>query len=107
MSFKVLRVGQPLSDELAEPERRKLRGVGAELTMHPYSGEDDLIAVARDADAIINAGGRFPKRVIDELGKCKLLIQGSVGYDSIEVDAATAKQIPVANLFDYCIEEVA
>jgi D-3-phosphoglycerate dehydrogenase / 2-oxoglutarate reductase len=107
MTYKVVRVGAPLPEEQAAPERRKLSGIGAELVMHPYEGEDDLIAAARDADAIINAGGRFPKRVIDELRQCKLIVQGSVGYDPIDLDAATAKQIPVANLFDYCIEEVA
>lgn len=107
MTYKVVRVGQPLPDELATPERQKLEKVGARLVMHPYDGEDSLIAAAKDADAIINAGGRFPKRVIDELQKAKVIVQGSVGYDPIDVDAATAKNIMVANLFDYCIEEVA
>jgi D-3-phosphoglycerate dehydrogenase len=107
MTFKVVRVGPVLTDELAAPERAKLTAIGAELTMHPYKDEDELISVVRDADAIINAGGRFPKRVVDALQKCKLIIQGSVGFDSIDVDAATARGIPIANLFDYCIEEVA
>ena len=107
MTYKVVRVGVPLPDELADPERRKLREVGAELVMHPYSGEDDLIAAVRDADAVINAGGRFPRRVIDAMGRAKVLVQGSVGYDAIDVDAATERGLPVANLFDYCIEEVA
>ena len=75
MTYKVVRVGVPLPEELAEPERRKLRDVGAELTMHPYSGEDELIAAVRDADAVINAGGRFPKRVIDAMDKAKLLVR--------------------------------
>jgi D-3-phosphoglycerate dehydrogenase len=107
MSLKVVRVGQPLSDELAAPERRKLSDVGAELTMHPFRDEADLVPVIRDADAIINAGGRFPASTIAALEKCRLLVQGSVGYDQIDVEAATQKGVMVANLFDYCIEEVA
>jgi D-3-phosphoglycerate dehydrogenase len=107
MSYKVVRVGAPLPDELAAPEREKLRAVGAELTMHPFTGEEDLIPVVRDADAIINAGGRFPASTIDALQKARVIVQGSVGYDPIDLDAATAKGIMVANLFDYCIEEVA
>lgn len=107
MTFKVVRVGIPLPEELAAPERQKLRQVGAELVMHPWDGDEGLIEVARDADAIINAGGRFPKRVVDELAKCRVIVQGSVGYDPIDLDAATAREIPVANLFDYCVEEVA
>ena len=107
MTLKVVRVGQPLTDELAAPERRKLADVGAELVMHPYRDEADLLTVAKDADAIINAGGRFPASTIAGLEKCRLIVQGSVGYDQIEVDAATERGIMVANLFDYCIEEVA
>src|SRR5262245_19683918 len=107
MGLKVVRVGQPLSDELAAPERRKLAEVDADLVMHPYRDEADLIGVVRDADAIINAGGRFPGSVIERLEKCRLIVQGSVGYDQIDVDAATERGVIVANLFDYCIEEVA
>lgn len=105
--LKVVRVGQPLPAALAAPEIAKLAAVGADLTMHPYSGEADLIAAARDAEAIINAGGRFPASVIDSLDRCRVIVQGSVGYDAIDVEAATTKDILVANLFDYCIEEVA
>jgi D-3-phosphoglycerate dehydrogenase len=107
MSLKVVRVGHPLSEELAAPERRKLAEVGAELLMHPYRDDADLIAAVRDADAIINAGGRFPAPVIEALEKCRLIVQSSVGYDQIDVDAATRREVMVANLFDYCIEEVA
>jgi D-3-phosphoglycerate dehydrogenase len=107
MSYKVVRVGAPLGEELAAPERAKLARIGAELVMHPYAGEEDLIGAVRDADAIINAGGRFPASVIRALDRARVIVQGSVGYDSIDVDAATEKGVMVANLFDYCIEEVA
>jgi D-3-phosphoglycerate dehydrogenase len=107
MSYKVVRVGAPLGEDLAAPEREKLRQVDAELIMHPYVAEEDLIPAVRDADAIINAGGRFPATVIRALDKARVIVQGSVGYDQIDLDAATAKGIMVANLFDYCIEEVA
>jgi D-3-phosphoglycerate dehydrogenase len=107
LALKVLRVGQPLPDELAAPERKKLAEVGADLVMHPYRDEADLVSVARDADAIINAGGRFPASTIAQLEKARLIVQGSVGYDQIDVDTATERGIMVANLFDYCIEEVA
>jgi D-3-phosphoglycerate dehydrogenase len=107
MTFKVVRVGAPLPEHQAAPEREKLRQVGAELVMHPFAGEEDLIPAVRDADALINAGGRFPASTIAALQKAKVIVQGSVGYDPIDVNAATAKGIMVANLFDYCIEEVA
>lgn len=107
MTFKVVRVGAPLPEEQAAPERAKLKAVGASLVMHPFTSEADLIEAARDADALINAGGRFPATTIAQLEKARVIVQGSVGYDQIDVKAATAKGIMVANLFDYCIEEVA
>jgi len=107
VALKVVRVGRPITEEQAKPERAKLASVGAELVLHPYQGEADLIAAVADADAVINAGGRFPATVINAMTRCRVLVQGSVGYDAIDVEAATARKLPVANLFDYCIEEVA
>jgi D-3-phosphoglycerate dehydrogenase len=107
MSVKVVRVGSGLTAEQEAGGRLTLRAVGAELVLHPFAGEEALVAAARDADAIINAGGRFPASTIRQLEKCRVIVQGSVGYDPIDVEAATARGIMVANLFDYCIEEVA
>ncbi len=45
--------------------------------------------------------------MIDGLGRCKIISLGSVGVDSVDVDAATAKGIPVTNCPDTFIEEVA
>jgi D-3-phosphoglycerate dehydrogenase len=45
--------------------------------------------------------------MIDGLERCKIISLGSVGVDSVDVDAATAKGIPVTNCPDTFIEEVA
>ena len=105
--FKVIRIGGKLATAHAEVERAKLAAAGASFEEHLFVNDDETIKIARDADAIINASGGFPARVINELDKCKLIVQSAVGYDRIDVPAATEKGIPVANLFDYCIEEVA
>lgn len=101
---RVVRLGAPLAD--AERERRIVEEAGGELMMVPLGDDADLIQAARDADVIINAGWRFPAWVIGQLERCRAIIQNSVGYDVIDVKAATAKGIMVANLPDYCIEEV-
>ena len=101
---QVVRVGVPLEgDEWAE----RIAAVGGQLTMTPVGDEAALVAATRHADIIINAGARFPAHVIDQLERARLIIQSSVGYDPIDVPAATARDIMVANLPDYCIEEVA
>ena len=45
--------------------------------------------------------------MIDGLERCKVISLGSVGVDSVDVAAATAKGIPVTNVPDTFIEEVA
>ena len=45
--------------------------------------------------------------MIDGLQRCKIISLGSVGVDTVDVDAATAKGIPVTNCPDTFIEEVA
>ena len=61
---------------------------------------------ARDADALIARGRRTTKKIIDSLERCKVISLGSVGADSVDVAAATARGIPVTNVPDTFIEEV-
>src|SRR5262249_18462238 len=62
---------------------------------------------ARGADAIIAKGVRISQDIIDSLEQCKVIALGSVGADSVDVAAATARNIPVTNVPDTFIEEVA
>ena len=47
------------------------------------------------------------KTIIDALETCKVITLGSVGVDSVDVKAATARGIPVTNIPDTFIEEMA
>src|SRR5437588_11734541 len=49
----------------------------------------------------------FTKAVIGALENCKVITLGTVGVDSVDVKAATARGIPVTNVPDTFIEEVA
>ena len=87
-------------------EMEALEGMNAEIVEGPAT-EDGFVAFARDADAVYVKGMRFTKKVIDGLEKCKVLALGSVGVDSVDIEAATARGIPVTNCPDTFIEEVA
>ena len=87
-------------------EMEALEGMNAEIVEGPAT-EDGFVAFARDADAVYVKGMRFTKKVIDGLEKCKVLTLGSVGVDSVDIEAATARGIPVTNCPDTFIEEVA
>jgi D-3-phosphoglycerate dehydrogenase / 2-oxoglutarate reductase len=87
-------------------EMEGLEGIDAEIVEGP-ANEDGFIQFARDADAVYAKGMRFTKKVIDGLQKCRIISLGSVGVDSVDVAAATARGIPVTNCPDTFIDEVA
>ena len=73
----------------------------------PPGSEEDFIRAARDADALYVKARRITKRMIDGLERCRVISLGMVGVDSVDVAAATARGIPVTNVPDTFIEEVA
>ena len=83
-----------------------LEFLNAEIVEGP-ANEAGFMAASRDADAIYAKGIPITKAIIDNLQKCKIIALGSVGVDSVDVAAATARGIPVTNCPDTFIEEVA
>ena len=94
-----------------EQEMESLGLVDAEIVEASAESEDAFIEVARDADALmayaVMGNVRFNRKVIDSLEKCKVIVLGSVGSDLVDVPAATERGIPVTNVPDTFIEEVA
>jgi D-3-phosphoglycerate dehydrogenase len=68
--------------------------------------EDKVIEYAADADAIIVQFSKISRKVIENLKNCKIISRYAIGVDIIDLDAAREKGIVVANVPDYCIEEV-
>ncbi|MDE0451192.1 MAG: C-terminal binding protein [Gammaproteobacteria bacterium] len=89
-------------------EREALDPIGAEIVEVPAGSDEEFIeAVKDDADALI-ARGRFLNRdIISSLNKCVVVGLGSVGADTVDVDAATDHDIVVTNVPDVFIDEVA
>ncbi|UCG82903.1 MAG: C-terminal binding protein [Dehalococcoidia bacterium] len=89
----------------------KQAGVEVELAVRscPFEAtEDEIIAAARDADAVIAQAAyqNLSRRVLSGLDNCRFLITVGIGYDKLDVDAATEFGIMAANVPDYCLEEV-
>ena len=81
--------------------------IGAEVIEIAVADEEEFLSAARDADALIGKGRPITKRIIDGLEQCKVIALGSVGVDYVDVAAATSRGIPVTNVPDTFIEEVA
>lgn len=69
--------------------------------------KETLLSIAEEIDALIIEYTRVDREVITNLAKCKIISVNGVGVDSIDLKAATECGICVANVPDYCIEEVA
>lgn len=90
-----------------ELEMESLASVGAEVVEIAAETEEEFIDGAKDADALIARGRRTSKKIIDSLERCRIIALGSVGADTVDIAAATARGIPVTNVPDTFIEEVA
>ena len=92
--------------ENIDSEIAVLEKVGAEVQAFQYKNEEDVIRVAKDCDGLIMQYANLSRKVIEKLDKCKVISKYAIGLDRIDLDAATEKGICVANVPDYCIDEV-
>ncbi len=87
-----------------------LAAPGAQLEVHRRFEHAAIPTDAwRRADAIIVSSDRLMLggETIAELERCRVIVRGGVGYDNVDVAAASRRNIPVCNVPDYGTEEVA
>ena len=89
-----------------DPEREVLESAGAEVIVAPNGEEDTLIALAKDADAIMTCFALVTEKVVRSAEKCVVIGRFGVGVDNIAVETATELGIAVTYVPDYCIDEV-
>ena len=78
-------------------ERKVLAAAGAELIVPKTGSEDELFALAPEADAILVNWNGCTARVIANAPKCRIITRYGVGVDNIAIDAATERGIIVCN----------
>ena len=93
--------------ENVEIERSILEQYGIEMVVVQSRDEDALIAGCRDVEGVLNQYAQLSRRFIYSLPKCKVIARYGVGYDTIDVTAATERGIVVTNVPVYALEEVA
>lgn len=94
------------------PETKKIEedafvNAGMDIEFHDWSTEDEIIAGAKDADAVLVVAVPMSRRVIEALPNLKFIGRCGIGYDSVDLKAATEKGVVVCNVPDYCTYEVA
>ncbi len=105
MAFKVVNIfalpGADFGDEL-------LGSFEAKLVKGMWRSEEEIIAHARDADAIIGVVSiqPFNRRLLTALANCRVIAGIGIGYDKTDLEAASDLGIAVTNVPDYCLDEV-
>lgn len=105
--FTVYYIGHtPSSDHTDTIE--ELDRVGAKFVPLPrLESEDEIIEQARNADALIVTEAPITRKVLSSLEKCRAVLRTGVGFDCIDVPAATDNGIAVINVPDLWTREVA
>lgn len=89
-----------------EPELAVLAKINAKVETLQCKSEDDVLALASDADALIVQYAPITAKVLNKLMNLKVIVRYGVGVDCIDIKAATGRGIVVANVPDYGISEV-
>jgi D-3-phosphoglycerate dehydrogenase len=89
-----------------DPAMKALARVNPEMRMSKSTGAEDILAVARDADAILVTYAKLPAELLQQLTRCKAIGRFGLGVDNIDVPAAAARGIVVTYVPDYCMQEV-
>lgn len=90
--------------KVSRPQLEKIANVE---TVNAYD-ESPLIERMENADGLLLlAHIPLTAKTINKMTKCKGIVQVSVGFNNIDLKAASKKGIIVSNIPDYCIGEVA
>ena len=89
-----------------DPAKKALARLSPEYRMAKSPAADDILAVARDADAILVTYAKLPGDLLRQLERCKAIGRFGLGVDNIDVPAAAARGIVVTYVPDYCMQEV-
>lgn len=99
-----------VTDYLPPPptiELQRLAGL-ASLECLLAKSADELVGKVETADALIVFHEvTIPRRIIERLTHCRAIIRCGTGYDQIDLAAAGERGIPVCNVPDYGVDEVA
>ena len=87
-------------------EQRAVEATGGTLVIGQAATEDEVADLCRDADAALTVRAPVTRRAISAMERCRIIVRYGIGLDTVDVPAATERGIMVANVPDYCLDEV-
>src|SRR4029077_4983810 len=89
-----------------DPARAALARIDPELRGANSASAEDILAVGRDADAILVTYAKLPGELLRQFRRCKAIGRFGLGVDNIDIAAAAELGITVTYVPDYCMQEV-
>src|ERR1700694_4468308 len=89
-----------------DPAKAALAKLNPTFRVSKSVNADDILSVAKDADAILVTYAKLTREILTQLTKCKAIGRFGLGVDNIDLPAAKEKGIAVNYVPDYCIREV-
>jgi D-3-phosphoglycerate dehydrogenase / 2-oxoglutarate reductase len=109
MSWRVL-VSAPYFLRVIDTYRERLAAEGIELigaSVNERLSEEELLEVISDIDGIICGDDKITERVLAAAPRLKVISKWGTGIDSIDVEAASRRRIPVCRTVNAFSEPVA
>ena len=89
-----------------DPAKAALARLDPEYRMAKSASVDDILEVARDADAVLVTYAKLTGDLLRQLKRCKAIGRFGLGVDNIDLPAAKELGISVNYVPDYCLREV-
>src|SRR5437763_16112987 len=89
-----------------DPAKAALARIDPELRLAKSASAEDILAVARDADAILVTYAKLSGDLLRQLTRCRAVGRFGLGVDNIDIPAAVERGITVTYVPDYCMQEV-
>jgi D-3-phosphoglycerate dehydrogenase len=106
--YKIVWVDRSGSHDKFSDELDALTDLDVELCGEDAVTEEEIISALKDTDVAITASAKFTRKVFENLPKLRAVIRAGVGYDTLDVQAATDNGILLINnpAQNWCAEEV-
>ena len=87
----------------------ELADAGIDWLVGQHRSPEAVLEAAREGDVVIVQSVRplLTREIIEQLDRCKCIVRLGIGYDSVDVAAATEQGILVCNSPTYCVDDVA
>ena len=79
---------------------------GADLRLAPQATPESILAMAKDADALLVTYAKITADMIGQMKKVRIISRFGIGVDNVDLEAATRQGIVVTKVPDYCLDEV-